>query len=155
MFNFVNMFITLEDGFWESKILVHKYFPNGFNEVTILHLWFLFIMYSFWLFLFLYKLYSQNDIFKLLRLLFCSFILLFFIPIIVSIFYLLIHFIITVFFSLCFCYLTYTSLQTHILSVYIFPIYNVLYVYFFFYQPFLVLQANRLPKCASHSSCRY
>ena len=46
----------------------------------------------------------------------------FFIPIIVSIFYLLIHFIITVFFSLCFCYLTYTSLQTHILSVYIFPI---------------------------------
>ena len=48
-----------------------SYFPelytqnfNDFNNVNTLHLWFLFIMYGSWLFLFPYKLYSHDDIFK-------------------------------------------------------------------------------------------
>ena len=35
---------------------------NDFIKVTILNLWFLFIMYDFSLFLFLYKLHPNNDI---------------------------------------------------------------------------------------------
>ena len=39
-------------------------FFNDFNKVIILDVWFLFIMYGFWLFLFLYKLYAHYDIFN-------------------------------------------------------------------------------------------
>ena len=39
-------------------------FFDDFNKVIILHLWFLFIMYGFWLFLFLYKLHAHYDIFN-------------------------------------------------------------------------------------------
>ena len=37
---------------------------NDFNKVTILHRWFLLILYGFWLFLFLCKLHSHYDIFN-------------------------------------------------------------------------------------------
>ena len=45
-----------EDGFWNvnPKYLYIVIF-NGFDKATILHIWFLLIMYSFWLFSFLLK----------------------------------------------------------------------------------------------------
>ena len=57
------MFINLEDGFWNMN-QEYQYIDilNDFNKAPILYLWFLLIMYAFWLFLFLYKLYSHNDI---------------------------------------------------------------------------------------------
>ena len=57
--------ITLADGFWNVNPK-YQYMDifNGFNKGTILHLWFLLIMYDFWLFLLLYKLYFHNDIFN-------------------------------------------------------------------------------------------
>ena len=39
-------------------------FLKDLNKVTVLHLWFSFIKYGLRLFLFPYKMYSQNDIFK-------------------------------------------------------------------------------------------
>ena len=39
-------------------------FLKDFNKVTVLHLWFSFIKHGLRLFLYPYKLYSQNDIFK-------------------------------------------------------------------------------------------
>ena len=47
---------------------------NDFNKVTILNLWVLFIIYGWWLFLFLHKLYSHYDIFNSFFLCFDSFI---------------------------------------------------------------------------------
>ena len=47
----VNMFLTLEDGFWNvNPKYKHIYIFNDLNKADILHLWFLFIIYGLWLF---------------------------------------------------------------------------------------------------------
>ena len=62
--------VTLLKSFHSTLI-----FFNDFNKVTILNLWFSLIMYGFPLFLFIYKFYSHNDIFKHIVFYYCIIIL--------------------------------------------------------------------------------